>query len=207
MEDKIRLFVDMDGTLATFEPVENIETLYEKNYFLNLKPMQNVLDSINTLVVNHEDFDLYILSAAVKSPYAIKEKNEWLDKYLPCIDQEHRVFVNYGENKNDYIDNVTKKDFLLDDFTKNLKEWQGTGIKLLNGINDTNKSWQGQRANSFLVGGELTHQIKCCVSLTLGECRGIQYQIDKAKEACNTKKNGNLKEKQNERKKSFYTEH
>lgn len=36
--DKQRLFVDMDGTLAEFKPVDTLEVLYEKDYFLNLKP-------------------------------------------------------------------------------------------------------------------------------------------------------------------------
>ena len=41
---KQRLFVDIDGTLAVFKPVDTLETLYEKGYLKNngLIPLRNV---------------------------------------------------------------------------------------------------------------------------------------------------------------------
>ena len=60
--DKQRLFVDMDGTLAEFKTVDTLETLYEKDYFINLKPNENVLGAIKQLIADN-DFDVYILSA------------------------------------------------------------------------------------------------------------------------------------------------
>ena len=45
-QEKQRLFVDMDGTLAVFRQVDELETLYEKGYFLNLAPQRNVLAEI-----------------------------------------------------------------------------------------------------------------------------------------------------------------
>jgi len=41
-----RLFVDMDGTLAVFTPVNQLETLYQEGYFANLKPIDNVVGAI-----------------------------------------------------------------------------------------------------------------------------------------------------------------
>ena len=79
-------------------------------------------------------------------PFAKDEKNYWLDKYLPEIDQAHRIFTVVGRKKTDYIPGgVQPTDILLDDYNKNLEAWEaagGIGIKLLNGLN-TRKTWKG----------------------------------------------------------------
>ena len=55
--------------------------------------------------------------------------------------------MKYGDQKSKYIpNNINSNDYLIDDYTKNLIDWKqsgGTGIKFLNGINHTNKTWQG----------------------------------------------------------------
>lgn len=51
MDEKQRLFVDMDGTLAVFRKVDELETLYEKGYFLNLAPQKNVLAAVRELML------------------------------------------------------------------------------------------------------------------------------------------------------------
>mgnify|MGYP002512213969 CR=1 FL=1 len=143
--EKQRIFVDMDGTLAVFHPVDELETLYEKGYFLNLEPQKNVLAAIRELTVNHTEIEVNILSAYLSdSPYALQEKNEWLDRFLPEIDRDHRIFVPCGTDKKEGIrGGIRENDFLLDDYTKNLNEWQppARGIKLLNGINHSRGTW------------------------------------------------------------------
>lgn len=138
----------MDGTLAEFKPVDTLETLYEKDYFLNLKPNENVLGAIKQLIAQN-DIDVYILSAYLSdSHYALYEKNAWLDKYLPELPQEKRLFVPCGTDKSVVVPGRIKHDdYLLDDYTKNLSEWEppARGIKLINGINHTNGTWQGDK--------------------------------------------------------------
>lgn len=142
-----RLFVDMDGTLAKYQSVDTMELLFEKGYFLNLEPQQNVVDAIKKIIQEHPEKPVYIMSSVLSdSKYALQEKNEWLDKYLPEIDREHRIFPPCGENKLDYVPNgIRSTDFLLDDYTNNLTLWEppAKGIKLLNGINHTNETWKG----------------------------------------------------------------
>lgn len=160
--DKQRLFVDMDGTLAEFKTVDTLETLYEKDYFINLKPNENVLGAIKQLIADN-DFDVYILSAYLTdSRYALEEKNAWLDKYLPELPQEKRLFVPCGTDKSVAVPGLIRPDdYLLDDYTKNLSEWEPSarGIKLINGINHTNGTWQGDKIQFTHAPEELSSMI------------------------------------------------
>lgn len=149
LRERQRLFVDMDGTLAVFTPVDELETLYQKGYFINQAPHENVVAAVREIIKNHPEIDVHILSAYLTdSEYALDEKNEWLDKHLPEIDQAHRVFVPCGSDKKIGIEGgVRSDDFLLDDYTHNLNDWQppARGIKLLNAINHTRGSWEHDR--------------------------------------------------------------
>ena len=160
--DRQRLFVDMDGTLAEFKTVDTLETLYEKDYFINLKPNENVLGAIKQLIADN-DFDVYILSAYLTdSRYALEEKNAWLDKYLPELPQEKRLFVPCGTDKSVAVPGLIRPDdYLLDDYTKNLSEWEppAMGIKLINGINHTNGTWQGDKIQFTHAPEELSSMI------------------------------------------------
>lgn len=149
---KKRLFVDMDGTLAVFQSVDTLETLYEEGYFANLKPQQSVVDAIREMHHRCPDIEIYIMSAVLSdSPYALNEKNAWLDKYLPEVDKKHRIFPPCGVDKKAYVpEGIRQSDYLLDDYTKNLVLWQppAKGIKLLNGINHTKGTWKYDMVSS-----------------------------------------------------------
>lgn len=171
-----RLLVDMDGVLAKFKQVDTLEILYEKGYFLNLEPVENVINAVKLIKEERPEIDVYILSSVLAdSKYALEEKNEWLNQYLPEIDAEHRLFPPCGVNKASYVpDGIGVTDFLLDDYTHNLTSWEppARGIKLLNGINHTNETWHGnmlrfdkeprELADNILsvMGGELIQDLK-----------------------------------------------
>lgn len=154
MTDKIRIFVDMDGTIARFHD-ENLylERMFEKGFFSGLKPFDNAVEAIKHIIDNHPNAYVYVLSAAITTPYCLAEKNAWLDKYLPNIDKEHRIFVEnlstakslcvpgsymYKDDNGKYHNKIFKNDILIDDYNKNLEEWErdgGTAIKAKNNIN------------------------------------------------------------------------
>lgn len=143
--EKVRLFIDMDGTLAEFKKIDTLEQLYEEHYFLSLKPLENVVQAVKILIKEHPELEVYILSAFLTdSAFALQEKNKWLDTYLPEVDKAHRIFTPCGQDKKNYID-IREQDVLLDDYTHNLSLWQppARGIKLLNGINHTKRTWKG----------------------------------------------------------------
>ena len=56
-----RIFVDMDGTLAEWKNVESENVLYEKGYYENLKPNENLLNAIKELIQKGEN--VFILSS------------------------------------------------------------------------------------------------------------------------------------------------
>ncbi|WP_312612481.1 5' nucleotidase, NT5C type [Oscillibacter sp.] len=150
MEQNLRLFVDMDGTLAEFQKVSAMEELYERGYFAQLPPQQGVVDAVRLLIYTNTSVEVFILSSVLfDSRFAMEEKNGWLNKYLPEVDRAHRIFLPCGESKVGYVPGTLREsDCLLDDYTKNLEDWSragGRGIKLLNGINHTQRSWSGAR--------------------------------------------------------------
>ena len=63
---RIRKFVDLDGTAAIFKPVDTLETLYEKGYFYNLEPNQNVVDAIKILKKEHPVQSTYLCQKTLK---------------------------------------------------------------------------------------------------------------------------------------------
>lgn len=147
----MRLFVDMDGTLAKWNNVA-FEQLYEEGYYRNLEPNKRLLSDLK-YILQKGTYDVYVLSAYLTdSQYALKEKKEWLKEHLPELPDEKQLFVPFGESKAEFFKKynltpITATDLLLDDYTKNLldwKEWGGTGVKCLNGINHTNKTWNGK---------------------------------------------------------------
>lgn len=169
--EKKRLFVDLDGTAAEFKRVDTLETLYEKGYFLDLKPIPNVVEAVKRIIEQHPDVEVYSLSSVLTdSRYAVEEKNDWMDKYIPEIDKSHRLFPPCGEKKTDYviwkIGQIGKNDFLLDDYTPNLKDWEppGRGIKMLNGINHTKGTWQSSMLSNIRTPESLEGGICRCLS-------------------------------------------
>lgn len=166
MPEKKRLFVDMDGTLAEFKNVDTLETLYEPHYFERLKPNENVVAAVRDIVNNHPEIDVYILSAVLSdSKYALFEKKNWIKEYLPEISDDKCIFPPCGSDKKDFIpDGIRSDDFLLDDYSLNLNSWEppAKGIKLLNGINGNNGTWD-KNCVSYLNGSEALSDKICSI--------------------------------------------
>lgn len=173
--DQKRLFIDMDGTLAVFTPVDTLETLYERGYYANLQPHENVIQGVRQFLQENEDTEVYIMSSVLAdSPYALDEKNAWLDKYLPEVEPGHRLFPPCGQSKADFVpEGIKETDYLLDDYSVNLHQWEaagGCGVKLMNGINGSKGSWKGSRIEHRLPAGHITD---CLEAVTDG--RPIAY--------------------------------
>ncbi len=141
----------MDGTLAKFNSKRNALERFdkEKGFFSNLKPFINI-DTINQLVENNI-VEIFIISASPNLQADI-DKQKWINTYLPKVKKENICFCRLGQNKAQIIKEQLNIDidnncYLLDDYTKNLIEWNnsnGIGIKRLTSLADNSrKIWKG----------------------------------------------------------------
>lgn len=156
LNPKTRLFVDMDGTLTRLYDEKNyLDRFNDKGFYLNIKPYFAAVEGINKLILEHPEIEVYILSAT-NGKYCEFEKNRWLNKYLPSIKIENRIFMPHTENKIEYIPNgITPYDFILDDYNLILERVEnecGVGIKAINNINNKGKigkKWEGYGVKIF----------------------------------------------------------
>lgn len=144
---KKRLFLDMDGTLARFHDVDKtfIEAMWQPGFYANLKPFENMVEGVKIFIKEHPDVEVYVLSAVLDTdpPFVIDEKNAWLDKYLPEIEWKNRIFVPAGENKAEALGNLGPNDYLIDDYNKNLHEFEAAGAHSIKFRNDVNHQGKG----------------------------------------------------------------
>jgi 5'(3')-deoxyribonucleotidase len=132
--------------------------MYEQGYFAKL-PLYSMATRLNDFAEKDTCVNVYILSACIDSKYCEQEKVEWLLKYMPNISPTNFIFTKIGESKvlkaRTMVENFDECiNILLDDYTLNLEQWQAQsmlcmGVKFINGINDTTKSWQGARVKTF----------------------------------------------------------
>lgn len=143
-----KIFLDLDGTLAKFN-VRNALKRYEteNGFFARLGAYKGI-EKINELA---KAGNIYIISAS-PNIYADMDKKSWIQKYLYNIPKENILLCRNGMNKAYHIQSIldiklNKNCYLLDDYTKNLREWEeagGTGIKRITKVADNSrKLWQG----------------------------------------------------------------
>ena len=143
-----KIFLDMDGTIAKFNVKNALERFaVEEGFFAKLGAYKNI-EEINEMA---KGGNVYIISAS-PNIQADNDKMKWLDKYLFNLPKENIVFCRLGENKAEIIKmklgfEISEETILVDDYTKNLNEWEeqgGTGIKRLTSKADNSRGlWKG----------------------------------------------------------------
>lgn len=137
----------MDGTLAKFyENAFCVRDHETEGFFRNLLPYDNMVEAFKQLW-RRDDIRAYILSS-VGSTQGEEEKEAWILKHFRETQPIGCFFCRPGQSKAEYIrsfyNELTPDDILLDDYSKNLVEWEkagGTGIKVLNDLNG--RGWNG----------------------------------------------------------------
>ena len=133
----------MDGVIAEFE-YNPISIISEKGYFGERRPMKNMIMALKMLI--SRNIEIHILSAVLPNDYAKQEKLQWLQYYLPEIKREKIHFITCGNSKK----KIAGEGILIDDYTKNLQEWNGiAAIKCCNGINGTKGTWKGYQIDAL----------------------------------------------------------
>ena len=145
----IKIFLDLDGTLAKFNVRNALERFdKEEGFFARLKAYKNI-EIVNELAKTKGN--IFIISAS-PNPYADRDKMQWIQTYLPNIQLDNITICRLGQNKAQIIQDkynivIDNNCYLLDDYTKNLVEWEsfgGKGIKRLTRVSDNiTKKWKG----------------------------------------------------------------
>lgn len=159
-----KIYIDMDGTLCRFHDTEHqyIEAMWIQGFYNNLKPFENFLNGLSLCIDRNPDEEFYILSAVLDTepPFAEREKREWLHRYLPQLTDEQMIFTPAGADKSKFIGEINSDCCLIDDYNKNLNEWQrsgGTAIKFINDINNRGLGAYGGEKGNLWSGLSIEH--------------------------------------------------
>jgi 5'-nucleotidase len=146
--------IDMDGVIA--DTAEHFRACYEKEFgvrvdkeafigvpesealpngavrkycftpgfFRSVPVMEGAQEAVKKLM---EDFDVYIVSAAMEFPQSLPEKLEWLKEHFPFISWHNIVFC--GDKS------IIGTDYMIDDHVKNLDCCQGKTLIFTAGHN------------------------------------------------------------------------
>ncbi len=166
---KVLLSIDMDGVTAKWKEVSRSE-YSTPGYFLGLEAQENLIGAIRELANDQNaDFQMCITSHVINE-VAKEEKKAWntiKDIVIP------QIYPMYGSSKAEALKEEFNLDedticIHLDDFTKNLREWQShgenfIGIKWLNGINGTHGTWDGLTLSYKASKEELLKQLRLLV--------------------------------------------
>lgn len=93
----IKIFLDMDGTVVEFI-FDSKEGFSKKGGYLKKRPIKPIIKKIKEVKNIYPDIDIKILSCS-KNNDMTKQKNEWLDIYMPFIRKESRIFINEEKSK------------------------------------------------------------------------------------------------------------
>lgn len=83
-------------------------------FFATLPVMEGAIEAVQSLM---EDFDVFIVSAAMEFPLSLAEKLQWLETHFPFILWKNIVFC--GDKS------IIGTDFMIDDHIKNLDYFKG----------------------------------------------------------------------------------
>lgn len=98
---KIRLFVDMDGTLAEWQEGTPLEEVCAPGYFAQLPPNENMTKAMIRFweYSRKNNIEVFILSAVFDDGHSIRDKNAWLDQYIPFIDTPPLTSSNCAQQR------------------------------------------------------------------------------------------------------------
>lgn len=154
----MNIFLDMDLTVAKF-PVKHGEMgtqkfRTEKGFFQKLEPYKNI--DIVEQAIRESANNIFILSNS-PTEQADHDKNLWLDKFLPSIKQENRIFNRGGltaQFEKSYIAEqflgrkLTQNDVLIDDSLHNLLQWSSAGgIAIFKKNRNASIEWNGKKVS------------------------------------------------------------
>ncbi|WP_342601028.1 5'-3'-deoxyribonucleotidase [Psychrobacillus sp. FSL H8-0483] len=108
-----KLLVELD---PRFESKVNCY-LAQESFFLELEVMEGSQETIRKLM---EQYDVFIVTAAMEFPASLAPKYKWLKKHFPFLNEKNFVFC--GDKS------IILADYLIDDTPSNLDTFTGKRI-------------------------------------------------------------------------------
>ena len=145
------IFWGMTGSIPVYLSAKGVGISGDVEQAIKMRQesMFSEADMVNAVrrLIGHGEHEVFVLSAVLpqKAEASVREKNDWLDRYLPEIDAAHRLFPLCGTNKADAVPDFCADDVLFDDHSPNLERWiqsGGRGVKILNEINGVSGSFR-----------------------------------------------------------------
>jgi len=105
-------------------------------FFRTVPVMEGAIEAVKDLM---QDYEVYIVSAAMEFPLSLYEKHQWLAEHFPFISWKNIIFC--GDKS------IIDTDFLIDDHLKNLDFCKGKALMFtaFHNINHTTH----QRVNNW----------------------------------------------------------
>lgn len=157
MTTKPKILFDVDGTLALWNLAATEEQIHDPKYYLTQTPDMPLINVARSLL-NDPDIEVGVISK-VFDDHIAQVKVKWLQKYN--LDGIKHIFVPYEERKDAYIpsDGIF---ILIDDYTRNLVEWEKAGhtaIKYRTSVNGNHGTWKGPSINQKMTEQEMLEVI------------------------------------------------
>lgn len=130
------IYFDIDGTLGLWYPDLRGYTFEgildaRNHYFRDIEPHVCMVALAKAL--HNMGEDVCIVSASDRN--CLRDKWEWIDKYLPFVPKENIFFCPVGRDKSTFVKWNAEKSVLIDDYASNLQNWPGIAMKAINTVN------------------------------------------------------------------------
>ena len=133
----MRIWFDMDGTIADLYGVENwLPRLraYDPSPYMEAKPLLRLCSLARVLnrLSRQEGVAIGIISWLSKDPdpaygeAVAQAKREWLARHMPSVEWDEIVIVPHGISKSEAV-NIQPHDILFDDEIANIQDWEKAG--------------------------------------------------------------------------------
>ena len=117
-------FNDQDFKNKSFQEVVHQDNylvirdeIFKKGFFADIEVMPDAVEVVKKL---HDQYEVFIVSAAMEFPNSLQEKHDWLNQHFPFISWKNMVLC--GDKS------IISADIMIDDHEKNLKTFQGQTI-------------------------------------------------------------------------------
>lgn len=174
--NKKTIAIDMDGVIADIETHlitfykekhgieisrESIQGLSEEKAFPIKEDLHSIVnskgffrtipvmpDAVESLRLLQENFEIFIVSAAMEFPVSLGEKFEWLKEHFPFIGWENIILC--GSKR------IINTDYMIDDHPKNLDSFTGKPIMFTSFHNTEKENYL--RVNTWKEAVAFLHQ-------------------------------------------------